>query len=114
MDKEQKVNENRGNISSNLDYVKFMTLDETGLRKFSEEKKKILYKTLKYSILGTIAGGIFANLVADIFKSKNRDTAKMLIVLSSFVAFTYYGYCSSHYEFRLVQRSITQMHGKEI
>jgi hypothetical protein len=92
-------------------------LNEEGLRLYGKYKKQQFLSVIKWSFLGTGIGCIFSAIIDISFKKmtfKSKDFLKTLALLGNICIFTYYGIQASTLQFRLKQKELSSMYGKEV
>ena len=98
-------------------FYKTYELNEEGLRLYGTYKKQQHLNMIKWSLLGTSIGCLFAAIVDMTFKRMkfgSKDIAKTIILLGSIGLFTFHGIQASTIQFRAKQRELSQLYGKEI
>lgn len=110
MDKKEQILLNEG-------YFKYYQLNDEGIRKYGELKKKQHLVTLKWSFLGTTFGVLGAKLIDVSLKKTEfakRDVYKAIFLVISSVFFTYNGYRISSYNFEKEKNELCKEYGEEI
>jgi hypothetical protein len=98
-------------------FYKTYELNEEGLKLYGMYKKQQHLNMIKWSLLGTCIGCLFAAIVDISFrkmKFRNKDIVKALLLVGSIGLFSFHGVQASTMQFRAKQRELSQLYGKEV
>ncbi len=100
-----------------IKFYKTYELNDEGLRLYGMYKKQQHLNIIKWSLLGTCLGCLFAAAVDLSFKKmkySSKDFLKTFILLGNIGFFTYYGIQAGSIQFRAKQRELSQLYGREV
>lgn len=111
------MNDKKKDIILNDGYFQYYQLNDEGIRKYGELKKKQYLATLKWSFVGTTFGILGAMIIDNTFKKTEfakRDIYKTLFLVASSIFFTYNGFRISSYNFEKEKNELCKEYGEEI